>query len=138
MCIIKSMSLMCCLKDQPAGSVTYPDKLQASDQKILDYQPAAGDQDYAGTLTDKADFLKAVKAGGKSLEPLEVGHTVYFTTLMGLISVKLGCELTWDRMTGKFVNDTAANAMLRRPFREKWLDRNVVEWMNKFQEVKLG
>ena len=118
--------------------VTYPDKLQASDQKILDYQPAAGEQDYAGTLTDKADFLRAVETGGKSYEPLEVGHTVYFTTLMGLISVKLGCELTWDKTAGKFVNDTAANAMLIRPFREKWLDRNVVEWMNKFQEVKLG
>lgn len=118
--------------------VTYPDKLQASDQKILDYKPAAGEKNYTATLTDKADFLRAVETGGKSLEPLEVGHNVYFTTLMGLISVKLGCELTWDKTNAKFVNDTAANAMLIRPFREKWLDRHVVEWMNKYQEITLG
>jgi len=87
----------------------------------------SGDKTYAGTLTDKADFLRAVETGGKSFEPLEVGHTVYVTTLMGLISVKLGCELTWDKTAGKFVDDAAANAMLMRPFREKWLDRNVVD-----------
>jgi hypothetical protein len=27
--------------------------------------------------------------------------------------------------------------MLNRPLREKWIDRNVVDWMNKYQEVKL-
>jgi myo-inositol 2-dehydrogenase / D-chiro-inositol 1-dehydrogenase len=118
--------------------VTYADKLEASDQRILDFKPSAGEKDYAATLTDKADFIKAVETGGKSFEPLEVGHNVYFTTLMGLMAVKLGCELTWDKAAGSFVDDTAANAMLIRPFREKWLDRNVVEWMKKYQEIKLG
>jgi hypothetical protein len=35
------------------------------------------------------------------------------------------------------VNDNAANAMLTRPFREKWIDKDVVDWMNKFQQVEL-
>jgi myo-inositol 2-dehydrogenase / D-chiro-inositol 1-dehydrogenase len=118
--------------------VTYADKLEASDQRILDYKPSPGEKEYSATLTDKADFLRAIEIGGKSFEPLEVGHNVYFTTLMGLIAVKLGCEVKWDNSAGKFVDDTAANAMLVRPFREKWLDRNVVEWMKKFQEITLG
>jgi predicted dehydrogenase len=118
--------------------VTYSDKLEASEQSMLAYKPLSGEKDYSTTLTDKADFLKAIETGGKSFEPLEVGHNVYFTTLMGLIAVKLGCEVKWDNSAGKFVDDTAANAMLVRPFREKWLDRNVVEWMKKFQEITLG
>jgi hypothetical protein len=37
----------------------------------------------------------------------------------------------------KFKNNSAANAMFDRPFREKWLDRNVIDWMNKFLLVAL-
>jgi len=57
--------------------------------------------------------------------------------MMGLISIKLGNKLNYDQKAGLFINDNAANAMLTRPFREKWLDRNVIDWMNKFQEVPL-
>ena len=56
---------------------------------------------------------------------------------MGLISITLGSKLTWDQKTGQFVNDNAANAMLTHPFREKWIDKDVIDWMNKFQQVDL-
>jgi hypothetical protein len=57
--------------------------------------------------------------------------------MMGLISITLGNPLNWDPETGSFTGDNAANAMLARPFREKWIDQNVVDWMNKYQEIKL-
>ncbi|MCD6354708.1 MAG: hypothetical protein J7L95_04080, partial [Prolixibacteraceae bacterium] len=66
------------------------------------------------------------------MEPLEVGYNVYLLTMMGLISITLGTELNWDQNVGKFIGDNAANAMLTRPFREKWLDKNVVDWINKY------
>jgi hypothetical protein len=56
---------------------------------------------------------------------------------MGLISIKQGVELNWDKTAMKFTGNSAANAMLNRPFRETWLDRNVIDWMNKFQQVTL-
>jgi hypothetical protein len=56
---------------------------------------------------------------------------------MGLISIKQGVELNWDKTAMKFTGNSAANAMLNRPFREKWLDKNVIDWMNKYQEVPL-
>ncbi len=117
--------------------INYPDKMEASDPSLLKYQPEANEISYKETLTDKADFLHAIESGKKSFEPLEVGHNVYTTTLMGLISVKLGNELTWDKTTSKFIGNNAANAMLNKPFREKWLDKNVVDWMNKYQQVTL-
>jgi len=89
------------------------------------------------TLRDKADFLRGIETGKPTLEPLEVGYNVYLLTMMGLISITLGSKLTWDQKAGQFVNDNAANAMLTHPFREKWFDKNVVDWMNKFQEYDL-
>jgi predicted dehydrogenase len=117
--------------------VTYPDKMEASDPSILKYKPGPNEISYKDTLTDKADFLRAIETGKKAFEPLEVGHNVYFTTLMGLISIKQGVELNWDKTAMKFTGNSAANAMLNRPFRETWLDRNVIDWMNKFQQVTL-
>ena len=116
---------------------TYPDKMEASDPSMLKFQPGKNEISYKDTLTDKADFLHAIETGKKAFEPLEVGLNVYFTTLMGLIAIKQGTELFWDKANGKFKDNVGANSMLTRPFREKWLDRNVVDWMNKYQQVTL-
>ena len=117
--------------------IEYPNKLTASHDSILNYIPGKNDISYKDTLTDKADFLRGIETGKSTLEPLEVGYNVYFLTMMGLISIQLGSKLTWDQKSGQFVDDNAANAMLTRPFREKWIDRNVVDWMNKFQKIEL-
>ena len=115
----------------------YPDKLTASNEEFLKFEPGENDISYANTLSDKADFLKSIEIGKKSMEPLQVGNNVYFLTMMGLFSVKLGRRLHWDNEKEEFINDNAANAMMTRPFREKWLDKHVVDWMNKFQEFKM-
>jgi hypothetical protein len=117
--------------------IEYPNKLTASNDALLKYEPGPNDVSLKDTLTDKADFLRGIETGKPTLEPLEVGYNVYLLTMMGLISITLGSKLTWDQKTGKFVNDNAANAMLTRPFREKWIDQDVVDWMNKFQQFDL-
>ncbi len=117
--------------------IEYPDKLSASSDKILDFVPGENDISYKDTLTDKADFLKSIETGKPSLEPLEVGNNVYMLTMMGLFAVTLGRKLNWDNAARQFVNDNAANALMTRPFRIKWLDKHVVDWMNKFQQYEL-
>ena len=117
--------------------IEYPNKLTASHDSILNYKPGKNDISYKDTLTDKADFLRGIETGKPTLEPLEVGYNVYLLTMMGLISIKLGNKLTWNQKAGRFVDDNAANSMLTRPFREKWIDSNVVDWMNKFQKIEL-
>jgi predicted dehydrogenase len=118
--------------------IEYPDKLSVSHDNILDFTPGENDISYEDTLTDKADFLRAVETGQPALEPLEVGYNVYLLTMMGLISVTLGAKLRWDQNAGLFTGDNAANAMLTRPFREKWIDQHVVAWMNKYQKINLS
>jgi predicted dehydrogenase len=116
--------------------IEYPDKLTASNDEILNFELGTEDISYQDTLSDKADFLRAVETGKPALEPLEVGYNVYLLTMMGLISITLGSPLTWDQQAGLFTGDNAANAMLTRPFREKWMDSNVIDWMNQYQEIK--
>lgn len=117
--------------------IEYPDKVTTSNHAILNFKTQANAISYKGTLSDKADFLRSIETGKPSLEPLEVGYNAYFITAMGLFSVSLDRKLNWDSKTGQFVNDNAANAMMARPFRTKWLDNDVVNWMNKYQEVDL-
>ena len=116
--------------------IEYPDKLTVSHDKILNFEPGTNDISHQDTLSDKADFLRAIETGKPALEPLEVGYNVYLLTMMGLITITLGTPLTWDQEKGLFPGDNAANAMLSSPFREKWIDSNVVDWMNKYQEIK--
>lgn len=117
--------------------IEYPDKLTASSDSILNFEPRENDISYKDTLSDKADFLRSIETGEKTDEPLEVGNNVYMVTMMGLISATIGSDVIWDNNTKQFVGDNAANLMLARPFREKWIDKNVVDWMHKFQQFEL-
>jgi len=117
--------------------IEYPNKLTASSDQIMDFKPGKKDISYEDTLTDKADFLKSIESGFPSLEPLEVGNNVYMLTMMGLYAVTLGRKLTWNNNTRQFINDNAANALMTRPFREKWVDPEVTDWINKFQSFGL-
>lgn len=112
--------------------IGYPDKLTASDPALLEQMKKPGKVDFSGTLTDKADFLHSIETGKPALEPLEVGHTVYSICYMGLCCAELGRKMTWNQVQGQFVNDNAGNAMLSRPFREKWLNPDVVQWLKKY------
>jgi predicted dehydrogenase len=89
--------------------ITYPDKIEVSNPSILNFKPGANDISYKDTLTDKADFLRSIETGKKAFEPIEVGHNVYFTTLMGLFAIKQGAELKWDKTAMKFSGNSDAN-----------------------------
>jgi hypothetical protein len=117
--------------------IEYPDKLTASSDSILNFEPGTNDVSYKDTLSDKADFLRGIETGNPTLEPLEVGYNVYLLTMMGLISTELETKVNWDQKSGLFIGDNAANSKLIRPYREKWIDKNVVDWMNKFQQIDL-
>ena len=112
----------------------FKDKLSASDDSILNFKPGKDDVSYADVLTDKADFLQSIETGKPSLEPLEVGYNVYLVTYMGLTAAKLGRKLNWNQEEGQFIHDNAANAMLTKSFRRKWIDNQVADWIDKYQQ----
>ncbi len=98
----------------------YPDRIEASNPAILsDINP--GELDLSKTLSDKEDFLNAIRTGKESLEPVEVGHRTVSLCQIGLIAVQVNRKLTWDPEKEHFINDEEANAHLDRPVRGDWL-----------------
>jgi myo-inositol 2-dehydrogenase / D-chiro-inositol 1-dehydrogenase len=100
--------------------VEYSDKLSASSQAILDLKPNPGELSFGNLLSDKEDFLNAIKTGKQSFEPLETAHRTISMCQLGLIAIKTGSVLNWNPGTEEFVNDNAASAMLNVPVREKY------------------
>jgi myo-inositol 2-dehydrogenase/D-chiro-inositol 1-dehydrogenase len=100
--------------------VEYPDKLSASSQEILDSKPGPGEISFSNLLSDKEDFLQAIKTGKQSFEPLETAHRTISMCQLGLIAIKTGSALTWNPETEEITGDNAASAMLNIPIREKY------------------
>jgi len=101
-------------------NVQYPDKIEASKPEILKEPLGAGDVDLSGTLSDKADFVNAIKTRGETLEPVEVGHRTVSLCQIGLIAIQCGRTLRWDPEKERFSNDDGANGMLERAVRGEW------------------
>jgi len=100
--------------------VEYPNKLTASSQAILDTQTGDAGKPFRDTLSDKEDFLLAVKTDKPSIEPLETAHRTISMCQLGLISIKTGSKLTWNPEKEEIIGDNAASTMLNVPIREKY------------------
>ena len=100
--------------------IEYPDKLSASSLEILNTPLGNNEKSFKVELSDKDDFLLAIKENRQSLEPLETAHRTISICQLGLIAVKIGSPLKWDPVKEDFMGDTAASAMLNIPIREKY------------------
>ena len=100
--------------------VEYPDKLSTSSPELVGREPADGEISFGNLLTDKEDFLAAVRNGKQSLEPLETAHRTISMCQLGLIAIKTGSRLTWNPEKEEIEGDNAASAMLNVPIREKY------------------
>ncbi len=66
------------------------------------------------------DFLKAIVSRRDPVSPVEAGHAATTLTIISDIATRLGRKLTWDWQREQFINDEAANRMLRRTLRSPW------------------
>jgi predicted dehydrogenase len=67
------------------------------------------------------DFLSAIAARGRPVADLEEGYISTASCVMANLAMKLGRTLTWDPHSGQIVGDEAAQALLRRPYRQPWV-----------------
>jgi len=99
----------------------HPDKLQASDPKILKEQ--IGPEELHFPLkSEKQDFIDAVRSRGKTLEDEEVGQRTTSLCHLAHLSIQLGgAKLAWDPDKEVFLNNDAANKLAKRPpMRAPW------------------
>ena len=92
--------------------------MTAEPASVLDSVIGPGELRLAEQLEDKADFVRAIKDGAKTLEPVEVGHRTVSISQIGLIAMEVGGKLRWDPERERFLDDNAANARLTRPQRD--------------------
>jgi predicted dehydrogenase len=67
------------------------------------------------------DFLAAIASRGRPVADLEQGHISTASCILANLAMKLGRTLTWDPQSGRIAGDEAANALLRRPYRQPWV-----------------
>lgn len=66
------------------------------------------------------NFLANIDSRGRPVSDIEQGYISTASCILGNMSMKLGRELTWDAEKQEVVNDSEANQLLRRPYREPW------------------
>lgn len=67
-----------------------------------------------------ADFVRAIKTGGRPICDIEIGHRSTCMSLLGMLSLKLGRSVRWDGAKEQIVGDPRANELLRRDYRAPW------------------
>jgi predicted dehydrogenase len=67
------------------------------------------------------DFLKAIDERSRPIADIEQGHISSASCILANIALEVGRTLAWDPETHEVSGDTAANELLRRPYREPWV-----------------
>ncbi|MEW4455720.1 Gfo/Idh/MocA family oxidoreductase [Bremerella sp. JC817] len=67
-----------------------------------------------------AEWIQAVKSGGKSLCNFEYSGALIEHNLLGNVAHRVGKKLTYDAASGKITNVPEANALLTKTYREGW------------------
>lgn len=66
------------------------------------------------------NFIDAVKSRNQPESNLDYARRMTLPMHLGLISYRLGRQLSWNSEKEKFTNDKEANSLLHRPYRKKW------------------
>jgi len=68
----------------------------------------------------RRNFLDSVKSRKPTITPVETAHHSTIPGHLGLISMMVGRKIEWDVAQEKILNDSAASALLSRPYRAPW------------------
>ena len=66
------------------------------------------------------DFLAAIEKRSRPVADIEQGHISTASCILANLSMKVGRPLVYDPAKRQIVGDSAANKLLRRPYRAPW------------------
>lgn len=66
------------------------------------------------------NFLDCIVSRKPPICDVEIGHRSATACHLGNIAIRLGRKIRWDAIKENFNDDSEANAMLERPYREPW------------------
>jgi predicted dehydrogenase len=89
-------------------------------QPVVHEDPQLGKPDDQNIKELWADFLKAIKTGGRPVSDIEAVHRSTNLALLGMLSYRLGRSIDWDGVQEECPGDPPANKLLRREYRQGW------------------
>jgi len=92
-------------------------RLYGERNKLIEETPADG-ANTENTLIHHADFINTIRNGGRPQADIELGHRSAVTCHLGNIASRLRRTLFFDGETEQFINDSEANKLLTRDYRE--------------------
>jgi predicted dehydrogenase len=99
------------------GAVFYP---VDSKKEPVRFEPRLNQPDEQNIKELWADFLQAIRSGGRPVSDIEAVYYSNNVSLLGMLSYKLGRGVTWDGAKELCVDDAEANPLLSRAYRKGW------------------
>lgn len=99
------------------GWTFYP---ASKNKPVLHQNPQLNEPDQQNIAQLWADFLGAIEKNTRPVCDIEIGHRSTNLALLGMLSYKLGRSIEWDGEKEVILNDSEANALLRRSYRGPW------------------
>ena len=99
------------------GAVFYP---VDSRKEPIRFAPKLNMPDEQNIRELWADFLGAIRSGGRPVSDIEEIYRSTNCSLLGMLSYKLGRGIQWDGQKEEIVGDPEANKLRRRDYRGTW------------------
>ena len=96
-------------------------KLTSTPEEIVKTPLSEGDVRLYKSDNHRRNFLDCVKSRELPICDVEIGHRSATICHLGNIAIRTGRPLQWDPVAEQITNDSEANAMLSRPYREPWV-----------------
>jgi predicted dehydrogenase len=94
--------------------------IEASDPKILEWEPGENDVRLYRSNNHKRNFLDSIQTRKEPVAPAEIGHRSCSMCILGSMAMELQRKLRWDPEKERFLDDPVANGMVTRPRRAPW------------------
>jgi predicted dehydrogenase len=94
--------------------------IEASDPKILEWNPGPNDVQLYVSNNHKGNFLECIKTRKETVAPVEIGHRSCTMCILGSMAMELKRKLRWDPKNERFLDDPTANSMVTRARRAPW------------------
>jgi len=95
--------------------------IQAEPASLLKLTLRPGDRHLYESNNHPGNWMECIRTRRDPVSDVDAGFAATVLTIVADIATRTGRRMTWDWKTEQFVNDEAANAMLRRPMRSPWV-----------------
>jgi len=93
----------------------------ANGKPEIHVEPKLGEPDQQNIFELWTDFIESIEAGKRPMCDIELGNRSTQMSLLGMMSLKLGRSVQWDREKQTPIGDEQAVAMMKREYRSPWV-----------------